>query len=1595
MTRQRTWTAALVAIATLLLLHVASFAQSVRVAIGPVATPRAAIQLGHFAEPLVVTAPTTVEEDAALANAVRAYEQRIKPDDVGSLTQFVSKYPHSGWAPAVLTNVGLSDLHYGYFSRALEAWQQAWTEGRNAEEPQARALVDRAVGELARLDGELGHMDKLAALFDDMGHRAISGSATEAVQTARELLTLVEKDPRHLFICGPLALEALLLSQGADLEKVSFLQWYRTGPDGTNLAEVGDLADKANLAHRTIFRTPRQKVPVPSVVHWKVGHFAAIVGEANGYYHVRDSVFPGGELWVTSEALDAEASGYYLAPDNTPSDAAWRLVSEGEARSVWGKGPTNGTQQGDPNDPTANGPGKNCPLCGYDIKESSVSLTLSDRPVGYAPAIGPSAQVQISYNQREDSQPQNFSFFNVSPKWTLNWLTYVTDDPNNSGASVSRYLAGGGAYFYSGYNVSTSQFAAQTDDGSILVLASLAPISYRRQLADGSVEVYSQSDGSSSFPRNIFLTQVIDPQGNPLTLNYDNQKRLISLADAAGRQTTFTYGRPARPLLVTQITDPFGRSSTLSYDDNGRLISITDVLGLTSSFTYDPNSLVNSMTTPYGTTTFAYTPPGTSGPPRFVQVTDPLGFSEREEWLEPAPIPDSDPAATVPQGMPLTPTNQFLTYRDSFHWDKNAYVVAGCTPSGGCDYTKARDRHFLHVPPNTTLKSTILESEKYPLENRIWYQYPGQSSPIYGGTSNQPIAIGRVLDDGTTQLQQFSYDVGGYFNRTKIIDSVGRTTNFAYVNQIDLVGISQTTAYGNQTTIAQFTYNTQHRPVLYTDAAGQRTAYTYNAAGELTSITNPLNQVTQFQYDLLGRVSTIKNGNNAIAGSFTYDNFDRVATFTDSEGWSVAYSYDPADRITKITYPDGTADLYTYDKLDLASYQDRQGLLWTYAHDANRRLTAVTDPLGQKIAFGYNRVAQLTSLTDPKNNVTGWAYDVEGRLTSKQYADSSTLTYTYESTTNRLKSVTDALGQTKQFSYAKDNRIAGISYLNAVNPTPNVGFTYDSFFPRLISITDGTGTTQYGYFPVGTLGALRLQQESSPLLNSAITYAYDALGRLSGRTVTGAGPESVQYDAIGRPISHVSDLGSFTFTYLGQTGQVTQRLLGGSALVTNWSYLGNSNDRRLASINNTGLAANQFSNFQLATTPENFISSITEASDTPIVYPGAAQRTGTFNDLNQLTNLSGQGLTYDLNGNLLADGQRNYAWDAENRLIRITYPAQPGKQTQFAYDGYGRRVAIVSTPVGGGSAITTSYIWCDAQLCQARAGGNSPTRSYYAEGEFIPGSPGQPYYYGSDQIGSVRRVFASSTSAPAYGYDPYGNALQGTSPLTDFGYAGLFFNAESGLYLTKYRIYDPGAGRWLSRDPDGESGARYLDRRAGRTAYRLGGTILSGRLNLESPAWPSARVEDSKPNLYGYANQNPISVVDRSGKSSAAVPAFIGGDFVCGPPCGFIFAGVAILATGAVVYEASQSRPPPDSRPIDQTEWSGDHQEIKENAGAGPTDSVRIDSDGGVWIQQPDGSWTGPDENGYAGDYTGSGEASGRRGKDRERRRGRTDDCDN
>src|SRR5262249_13504513 len=156
------------------------------------------------------------------------------------------------------------------------------------------------------------------------------------------------------------------------------------------------------------------------------------------------------------------------------------------------------------------------------------------------------------------------------------------------------FRRGGGQDPFLGFNGASNSFAQDTRTRTTLTRVSDDPIRYERTLPDGSVEVFTKSDGSVGSQRRVFMTQSIDPQGNALTFTYDSQMRLVAVTDAIGQVTTLSYDLPQDIWKLTRVTDPFGRSATFTYDTSGRLATSTDVLGLTSSVTYSGDGEVSS-----------------------------------------------------------------------------------------------------------------------------------------------------------------------------------------------------------------------------------------------------------------------------------------------------------------------------------------------------------------------------------------------------------------------------------------------------------------------------------------------------------------------------------------------------------------------------------------------------------------------------------------------------------------------------------------------------------------------------------------------------------------------------------------------------------------------------------------------------------------------------------------------------------------------------------------------------------------------------------------------------------------------------------------
>ncbi|HEX4662635.1 MAG TPA: hypothetical protein VH144_03400, partial [Candidatus Saccharimonadales bacterium] len=764
------------------------------------------------------------------------------------------------------------------------------------------------------------------------------------------------------------------------------------------------------------------------------------------------------------------------------------------------------------------------------------------------------------------------------------------------------------------------------------------------------------------------MTQSVDPHGNALTYTYDGSFRLVAVTDALGQVTTLSYELGSDPLKVTKVTDPFGRVTTLQYNANGQLWKITDTIGLVSQFTYGSGDFINKLTTPYGDTIFTMEEEYGH---RVLEIEDPQGAKERFEYLSPATaIPDSDPANTVPSGM--FTGNAFLQGRNTFYWDKKAMAEA---PG---DYTKARLTHWLHTNYDWNVVSDVPESSKLPLENRVWNEYPGNAG-LQTGTSNKPSKIGRVLDDGATQLYKYEYNSFG--NKTKVTDPAGRITAYVYdTSGIDLLEVRQQTGGINEL-LARYTYNSQHEPLTATDAAGQTIIYTYNAAGQIHTITNAKSETTTYNYDANGYLQNIVGALPGAITSFTYDGFGRLRTITDSEGYTVTTDYDAIggdptktiDRVAKRTYPDSTYEQVTYDRLDPEWIRDRLGHWSRKFYDALRHVVATQDPLNRVVIYDWCICGSLEGITDPNRNITSWIRDIQGRVTDKTYPDQTTTHYTYENTISRLKTITDAMGQNTNYSYFIDNNLQQVTYTNAVHATPSVSYTDDSIYNRLQTMTDGTGLTTYAYNPITAppaLGAGKLASIDGPLDDDTIAYDYDELGRLLNRSINGAAnASSVIYDSLGRMQNVTNPLGSFYYAYVNATSRLDHVDLP-NGQQTQYLYYDNFGDQRLEEIKNLDQSSVAISQFDYTYNSAGNILTWTQANSDQtnprrydFGYDAANQlRSAPLIDTVAGTQIDQLNYDYDLAGNRInTQFGSTITTSVPNNLNQLTTQASGGK----------------------------------------------------------------------------------------------------------------------------------------------------------------------------------------------------------------------------------------------------------------------------------------------------------------------------------------------
>src|ERR1017187_3376038 len=1375
-----------------------------------------------FDEPLTpMGGEPVLEENRALAEALTAYASRSNFDDFASLTGFLDRFPDSKWSGSLLLHLGTEYYNSGYYSRALSAWEQAWHQCKNINAGPGKAQADRALGELARMYSKLGRMTELNELLESSKDRALGGPGAQLVLAAKDALQMMQNHPEFCFRCGPMALDKIRSHEDAAKGANILILNSKSTTNGFSLFQVADLSRQLGMDYQMAFRSNGAAFIIPAVVHWKLGHYAALLQQDGDRYLIQDNTFVS-SAWMTTAALSHESSGYFLVPPG-PLPDGWRLTTRQESEGIWGKGVVGGPDPGGPGngDDHGGGDGGSCGgMTTYTMDIPFVSLTLLDTPVGYQPPIGPAVKFMATYNQSEPNQPATFYYSNLGPLWTCNWISYIQDNPTSTNADAFFYQSGGGLLDFSGFNSTNQSYLPEPSTHDILVRTS--PSTYELQIKDGSKEEFAMSDGAVGSVRHIFLTQIIDPPGNAVRLNYNSNFCITNLVDAIGQATTFLYTNQMYSNAVTSVTDPFGRTAYFQYYTNGLLAQITDVMGLSSKYTYLTNDFVNTLVTPYGTNSFS----GVAW--SSLKATDPLGESEYLV-VDQSSQPDSISSALVPHGMGTLDLH--LRYRNSFFWDRKAYA------DGAGDYTKAKIYHYCHLD-STTTESKVLESVKPALENRTWFNYPGQVVPIYtsGVIMNRPSVMGRVLDDGTSQLYYYAYNSMG--NMTNSVDPVGRTFSYIYAtNNVDLLQVRMT-HNGKHEVQSTTTYDSQHHPLTSTDAAGQTTTNTYNARGQLLTTANPKGELTTCNYDANGYLTNIVGHlqNSSDVMGFTYDSFGRVHTATDTEGYTLTYTYDAFGRKTSVAHPDGTFEQFVYSNLDLVASRDRLGRWTTNTFDALRRLVKTRDPLGRVTQNEWCKCGAMTALIDPMGRTTTWDYDVQSRQTAKHYADGSTITYNYENTTSRLKSKFDEEGQETDYEYYQDNTLKRISYPNAIVPTPTVTYTYDPDYNRILTMQDGVGTTTYAYNPITatpTLGAGKVASVSGPLPNSTVTYQYDQLGRPVSRSINGVA-SSTTFDVLDRPSLVTNALGSFQYAYVNATARLALESYPNGQ--TNlYTYYNNLGDERLQQILHLYPNGSLLSSFGYAYNPVGQITSWTNQLDTmparylAASYDAADQLTNvvltdgvtTFNSYAYAYDPAGNRLQSQINGftqqyscNALNQltatvpaktNSANYEWDAEQRLTAIN---QGANRSEFSYDGLGRRLRIVEK-TNGVVQSDNYYLWSRNEICELRdASGATVLRRFFPQGESLVGATGNTnYFYTRDHLGSVREALGANGSlATRYNYGPFGQktVIQETLQTT-FCFTGDVIHQKSSLYLTMHRALDSMTGRWLSRDPLGES----------------------------------------------------------------------------------------------------------------------------------------------------------------------------------------------
>ena len=334
--------------------------------------------------------------------------------------QFLRDYPHSSWAVSLRHDYASYCRRTGRATKALEQWTTAWALVKNDTSSQGQQLAGTILANWTDLLSSLGRLPELKELVavGDQWH-FVDTQDRDKFQGAKNSYYLMQAHPGIAYRCGTFALKAVGEKLQPSNRALENLPEIASPTNGFSMAALVDMAKEYGLNMVAVRRTQGQELIVPSVVHWRQNHYAAILEQQDNLYLVNDPTF-GQPKWLSAEAINEEVSGEFLIPITSQS-SNWRLLARNETEMIHGMGLPNNIKDG--KDKGRKPPCPGMPV--WWVSEPYINLWLADEPLSYLTSIGESFTFRITYKQR-DSRPA-YATPSLFPTrgWNNSWLSFV------------------------------------------------------------------------------------------------------------------------------------------------------------------------------------------------------------------------------------------------------------------------------------------------------------------------------------------------------------------------------------------------------------------------------------------------------------------------------------------------------------------------------------------------------------------------------------------------------------------------------------------------------------------------------------------------------------------------------------------------------------------------------------------------------------------------------------------------------------------------------------------------------------------------------------------------------------------------------------------------------------------------------------------------------------------------------------------------------------------------------------------------------------------------------------------------------------------